>query len=312
MADHVSVGVIEDYKVVALAADCLAQAVCNLDCAHLGTQVVSRDLGRIDEDTVFTLERGFTAAVEEEGHVGVLLSFCYAELLEAGAGDGFSQSISHFLLGEEDMESLERCVIGGKGAVVQRNGVHAVLWHVVLGEDCGEFAGAVVTEVVEYDGISRFNFGEGLATCCDDDGLDEFVCHPFVIRGLDALERMLVLDALALDKHVIRLFDAFPALVAVHSVEAAADGCNLAGGLSHLLFQLLHEAVAAAGVSVAAVHKAVYIHFFYALVLCLRKELVQMLKGGMHAAVRAETKEMELAPSGLDIVVRCAYLFVLQ
>ena len=100
------------------------------------------------------LERLLASAGEEEGHVGVFLGLGDAELPASGLGDYLADGVGHVLFVEEDVQSGELVVVGGQAAVVQGDGLHALLRHVLLGEYCGDLAGAVVAEVVEDDGVA--------------------------------------------------------------------------------------------------------------------------------------------------------------
>ena len=157
------------------------------------------------------------------------------------------------------------------------NGVHAFFGHVLLRQYGGEFAGAVVAEVVEYHGIAFFYLGEGLPGCVGDDyGLYEFVGDICVVRGLDTVYGRGEFLAYTIDYQVICFLYAVPSLVAVHGVETAAYGSDFACGFGHFGLKLFEEAFAAAGVGVAAVHEGVDIDFVEAFVGCNLQEFIYM------------------------------------
>ena len=242
----------------------------------------------------------------------VLLGLRDAQLTLSGLGHGLSESIGDLFLVEEYVHSRERCVIGSEAAVVERQGMHSLLGHVVLGEHRGELAGSVVAEVEEYHRIALLHPGDRLSSLSDYHGLDELVGDVGVIRSLDRLESRSVLGTLSLDEHVVGLLDAAPALVAIHCIEPSADSGDLSHAFRHLLLELLDEAVTAVGVGVAAVHEAVHIHLVESLLLRDAQELIEVVEAGVYSAVRAEAHEVELAAAGLHIVVRSAYLLVLE
>ena len=210
------------------------------------------------------------------------------------------------------MHAGEGGVIGSEAAVVQRKGVHAFFRHILLGEHGGEFAGAVVAEVVEDDGISFLDGGNGLAALGNHDGLDELVGDIGIVAGLDAFLGAFKGVALAFDQEIVGLFHAVPALVAVHGIEAAADGCHLAGGFGHLLFQLLNEAQTTAGVRVAAVHEGVDIDFVQTFLFGHAQEFVHMIQGAVNAAVGGEAHQVQLLAAGLHIFVGGLDLLILE
>ena len=143
------------------------------------------------------------------------------------------------------MHAGERSVVGCHAVILQvGDGVHPLLWHVVLGEHNGELFGAVVAVVEEDNHIA------GLYGAVDGgvvDRLDELVGHVVVIALLHGGNHVGGLFALAFHKQVVGFLYAVPAFVAVHCVVAADDGCNLAGGFVAVLCELLYEAFARTG-----------------------------------------------------------------
>ena len=235
--------------------------------------------------------------------MGVFLRLGDAQLALAGLGDRLAQGVADQLFVEKDVHAGEGGVVRREAAVVERNGVHSLFRHVLLRQHGGQLTGAVVAEIVEDDGVAFLDLGEGRAVLGDHDRLDELVGHVGVVGRLDAVDGGLESRALALDEQVVGLLDAGPALVAVHRVEAAAHGSDLARGLGHLLLELLEEALAAARVGVAAVHEGVDIDLFQAVLLGDTEELIDMLQGGVHAAGGGEAHQVELLAGVLDVVV---------
>ena len=83
MPHHVAVGEVQADEIVFLRIERLDQLVLHLVGAHLGLKVVGRHLGRSDQNAVFAGEFLLAAAVEEEGHVRILLRLGDAQLREA-------------------------------------------------------------------------------------------------------------------------------------------------------------------------------------------------------------------------------------
>ena len=82
VADHVSVGEVDDDDVEGGVVDGFDDGVGDAGGGHLGGQVVGGDLLRGDERAVFAGEGLLDATVEEVGDVGVLLGFGDAEVAE--------------------------------------------------------------------------------------------------------------------------------------------------------------------------------------------------------------------------------------
>ena len=322
VAYHITVGEVEDDHVVYAFIQLGYKSLSHLGSGHLGLEVVGGHLGGVDEDAGLALERLLASAGEEEGHMGVFLGLGDAELPASGLGDYLADGVGHVLLVEEDVQSGELVVVGGQAAVVQGDGLHALLRHVLLGEHCGDLAGAVVAEVVEDDGIALGDESQGLAGGIHAAvGLYELVGHALVVGALHGGYGVGELLALTAYDQVVGHLDTVPPLVAVHGVVAADDagddgtlrGIGVFGTeLSALGLQLLYEALAAAGVAVAAVHEAVDIYLGQ-LILCGHlEELVEVCQGAVDSAVGAQSEEVQGPAAGGHIVVCCFDFLVFQ
>ena len=80
VANHIAVRVVTDNGVVLTAFDSSNQFLGQLSGAHFRLQVIGGHFRGVDQNTIFALEWVFYAAVEEEGHVCVFLSFRDAQL----------------------------------------------------------------------------------------------------------------------------------------------------------------------------------------------------------------------------------------
>jgi hypothetical protein len=93
----------------------------------------------------------------------------------------------------------------------------------------------------------------------------------------------------------IGFFDALPAIVAIHSVVASADGSNLAHTeLAHFLFELLDKFDSAVRRGVAAVHKAVDENIFDFIFARHFQESEKMVEVRVDSAIAEEAEKMEL------------------
>ena len=202
------------------------------------------------------------------------------------------------------MDAFEGSVIRGQAAVVQRNRVHSLLGHILLGEGGGDFAGPVVAEVVEDDGIAFLDLGEGLTGGIGNDaGFHELIGHIGIVRSLDGIDSGRILGTHAAHQHVVGLFYAVPAFVAVHRIETAAHRGNLTGGFGHLAFQLLQEAAAAARIGITTVHERVDIDLVQAFLRRYGQEFIHMLQGAVDTAMGRKAHQVELLSGGLHILI---------
>src|SRR5690554_7983908 len=113
MANHVAVGVVAHDQVVFAALDGFDQLVGYFRRAHFRLQVVGGDFRGWHQDAVFAFKRSFQAAIEEEGHVGVLLGFGNAQLGFALAGHVFAKAVGQ-LLGRIGAGGFDVCGVFGE------------------------------------------------------------------------------------------------------------------------------------------------------------------------------------------------------
>ena len=257
MAHHVAVGKVQDHHVVFAALDALDGLGGDLRLAHLGLEVVGGHLGGGDQAPVLPGEHGLHAAVEEEGHMGVLLRLGDAKLGHVLLGDIFAENVVQALLGEGNDHIGHGCVIGGGTHVVYLKEALFPLKAGKIGihEGAGDLSGTVGAEVHEDDGVAFSDPG----VLRRDHRHHELVRHPGVIAGLHRAHRVANETGLALAVYhgLVGPLDAVPVGVPVHGVVAAGDGGNLGPVLVAGLLHLGHEALAGGGGYVAAVHEAV-------------------------------------------------------
>ena len=145
------------------------------------------------------------------------------------------------------------------------------------------------------------------------DGLDELVRHTVIVRLLHGGNHVGRLLAFALDQQVVGFLDTLPALVAVHSIEAAhdaGDGCVVLGAD---VSNLLDEALARLGVGVAAIHETMYERLvLQSVVLAYLNEFEKVVEAGVYAAVRAESHEVQLLALFFGIGIGSLHLGVLH
>src|SRR5699024_3479684 len=94
----------------------------------------------------------------------------------------------------------------------------------------------------------------------DQFGRDELVGHILIIRGLQRFLRSVKAFALAIHQQIVSLFRALPAVVAVHSIIAAYNRCNLPGANFFSLFlELLYLVRSTVRISITAVGESMNI-----------------------------------------------------
>ena len=83
MAYHITVSEVHHNKVIFIFVDSVYQFILHFVSAHFRFQVISSYFRRWNEDTVFVVERSFTATVEEESNMGIFLCFGNMKLVQA-------------------------------------------------------------------------------------------------------------------------------------------------------------------------------------------------------------------------------------
>ena len=229
--------------------------------------------------------------------MGILLGLGDTELLETCVADDFAQRHLDILLREEDVQTLELGIVGSHAAIVERDGLHTLLRHILLGEHRSNLLGAVVAIVEEDDGVARLDGTHSLAVACQYAWLNELVGHTIIIRSLHAFNRIGILTAHTSGKLVVSTLDAVPALVAVHGIETSGDGGDFATTyLVAVILDGLDEANARVWVGVAAIHEAVKeCAALQAVRLGKVNELQKMCKAAVYAAGRSEAHEVDAA-----------------
>ena len=259
MAHHVAVGEVEDNHVVIAALNALDGLLRDLGGAHLRLEIVGGHLGGGDQAAVLAGEHLLVAAVEEEGHVGVLLRLGNAQLGIALLGDILAENVGQLPVGEGDEHVGHGGIVLG-GADEGHGEVALLPLHVGKGgihETAGDLPGPVGAEVGEDDGVALPH----AAVLGAHDGLHKLVGDAGIIGFLHPVHRVGVLHALAPGHGVVGPLHPVPALVPVHGVVAAHDGGHLAHADFFALFhKLFHIFLAGGGGHIPAVQEAVDVH----------------------------------------------------
>ena len=115
VADHIAVREVDDDGVILSALDRCYESVADLVSAHLRLKVIGRYLRGRNKETVLARVRLFLAAVEEEGHVSILLRLSCAELLQSEFAQIFAECVGDRLLLERDELVRDRDIIIREG-----------------------------------------------------------------------------------------------------------------------------------------------------------------------------------------------------
>ncbi len=260
MSHHIAVRKIEDHNVVFLQFDQLHRLCAYLRRAHFRLEVIRCDLRRRDEHSVLSLVRLFYAAVEEEGHMRILLCFRDAELLFALFRKIFPQRIPEHLRLIGHMHVLERLIVlchtYEKGGEI---GVRKAV-EIRLCDAARQFARTVRAEIKKDDRIVCLKLCDRFAVFRDDYGLYELVVLLFVVGGLHCLGCVRRVHALSFYDRVIGKLHTLPAVIPVHCIVTAHDRRDPAHtDLFDFCLELFNETLSAVRRYVAAIHQAMYV-----------------------------------------------------
>ena len=264
VAHHVAVGKIQDHHVIFAALNALHTLVAHLVGAHLRLQVIGGHLRRCHQHTILPGILLLHAAVEEEGHMGILLRLGNAQLGHAQRAEIFAQAVFHSDPGPRHQHIGHGCVILriadiGGGEILP---LEPVKLRVHNGP--GNLPGPVGPVVEENDAVVVGNS----ALAVTDHRLHKLVRYAVFIALGHGIHGVGILHALTVDHGVVGHLQPLPAFVAVHGVVAAHDGGDLAhADLAALFHALGYKVLAAGGGHITAVQKGVDIDPLQALVL---------------------------------------------
>ena len=292
MADHVGGREIVHQETVLVVLDPVDELVRDRLGRHGWLEVVGGDLGGGDEVAVLERELLLHPAVEEEGHVGVLLGLGDVALRDGCLCKRFGEDVAHVLRDEGDGEGVFGVVgrHGGEGHVfrVREVGFGRA---VNVAKELGDFTDAVGAVVKEEEGVVVLDAGVGTVK---DDGLEELVVLAGGVAGFDRGDRVGALFAFARNDAFHADLDAVPSLVPVHDVVSADHGgeFRLAAHGGDLGEEVAHVACAGFGVGVAAVAEKVNEHFRDGHFFGDLQEGVEVVDVTVHTAVADQAQEV--------------------
>ncbi len=261
VADHVGIGEVDQHEVVVAFVDPPDDLVHQQPSAHLRLKIVGRHLGRRLQVALLALKRGFLAAVEEVGHVGVLLRLGGVQLPAALLAQHFGQRVGDLDFGEEHLHRVGG-LIGSHRDQLQIGHIEPLEANEIgIGEGSDDLAHAVGAEVVEDDRVARLDEHVAVAHV-DGYRQNELVGHALGVghtqRGAErrrGARRRALFAAMPLvqDDVAVAHLGARPTLVAVHRVVAATDRGDDARMLREVLLQSQRVAQGAFRRRVAAV-----------------------------------------------------------
>ena len=194
--------------------------VGDADRAHGGLEVVGRDARTGDELALLARIGRLDAAVEEVGHVGILLGLGDVELVPAGLGEGLRQRSRRlgwegdegrqpgFVLGHRHHQQIGRRRVPGRRAAIE------ALERATVRQRMGELPRPVRPEVGVDDRLAR---AQPRFEPVDDGRRDELVGLATSVGGLDRRDgRRDVMRRLAVHDGVVAALDPVPAGVAIH------------------------------------------------------------------------------------------------
>ncbi len=288
MAHHVRIGKINDNHIIFAGTDGLAEPVADFISAHLGLQVIgSHILGGVHQYPVLALIGFFHTAVEEKGHMGILLCLRDTCLLHAVCGQPLPESIGHCHLVECHFLIGNGGIIVGEAHISHIQSVSPVkALKIVIAESPGNPPGPVRTEVEEDNGIAVLHRCHRLSILHRQGRLHELIRLPSVIGFLDPADAAGCRQSLPLCQGIVGQLHPVPVVVPVHHIVTPHHRSNLPyTDLFHPGSQGLGIFLAAGRRRVTSVQEAVYIHLLKTVSLRQFQQSVQVGVVAVYPAV---------------------------
>ena len=182
MSYHVAIGEVKADKIELPCFDCLNNSVPYTVSAHLGLQVVCRNLWRRDHYTLFAGKFLLPSSREKEGDMCIFLCFGNPQLLFTGSGKYLAYCITGILFRVDDMKPFESSIIRSHCAIEEWDCFHSVLRHILLGKDNSELLGPVVPEVKEDNDITLFYCSDRVSIIIGyNQGLHELISDALIV-----------------------------------------------------------------------------------------------------------------------------------
>jgi hypothetical protein len=92
MTDHVTIGKIDNNKVILVAFQCCNDTICDFGRTHFGLEIIGGYLWRWNDLAILSRKGFFAATVKKIGDMRIFFRFCAVELLQAGVTDDFAKT----------------------------------------------------------------------------------------------------------------------------------------------------------------------------------------------------------------------------
>ena len=255
MSYHITVSIVYYDEIVLLSIDSFNQFIFHFVSTHFRFQVVSSNFRARNQDTIFVIVRSFTSTVEEECYVSIFFCFSNVELSLSIGSQIFAQCILYIFLIEQDMNTLERCIIRSHTVILQsRNSLHTCFRHILLSQYNSQFLCTVVT-IVEED--NYITFLDSTIEVCINDRFDKFISYTFVVRFLHSLNHISSFLSSTVYQQVVSFFYTFPTFVTVHCIETTNNRSNLTSRLCTMSCQFFDKSFTTLRVCITTIHEAV-------------------------------------------------------
>ena len=295
MAHHIRVGKVNDDHVILSGANGLHQLIAHRRGAHLRLKVIGGYLGGLHQDPLLSRIRLLHSAIEEEGHMGILLCLrdpglghmVLRQELAQGIGDGFLFK-GHQLIGDG-------LIVIRKADVDQLQSLIPVkACERIVTERAGDLSGPVRAEVEKDHRILILDQAHRPAVFSDHRGNHELVGLSFIIGCLYSRSGAGVLLPFSPCKGPVSQLHTVPAVITVHGVIAAHDRGHLADTqFLHFSFQGFHKLPARGRRRIPSVQEAVDKHLFQAVSLSQLQKPEDMGHVAVYASVGYQSHQMK-------------------
>jgi len=224
VSDHIRVREVQDDRAELARVDLAHDPLRDLVRAHFRFEVVRRDLRRRNQDALLAGETRFLAAIEEVGHVRVLLRLRDPQVRDAAFAEHLPEHVDEPVHGEDDGKRELRRVGGHRRDAHVRDAAAGEAVERRLRKRLADLANAVRAEVEDEERVALFDARARRARLLlHHDRQDELVGLSRRIRILHGGDGIARRRPFAQHHRRPRLLRAIPAAIAVHRVVAADD-----------------------------------------------------------------------------------------
>ena len=243
MTYHIRVCKIDNDHIIFTRFDCIHQLVTNFRCAHLRLKVISCNLRRFNEDSVFSFVWFFYSTVKEESNMCIFFCLSNTNLCHIMSRKIFTKCILKKYFVERNLFVLNCFIIICKADISKIQFLSSFeTFEFIITECSCDLTCTVWTEVKEYYRIFVLDLCNRLSVFLNNCRKDEFICLIIIIGILNCCCSVCTFDTFTFCQGFVCKFYTIPAIISVHCIVTSGNNTDLSNtDFFHLGFQLFNE-----------------------------------------------------------------------